>query len=105
MTYGLAGSWVATVGMFAPSFLIVVGVLPHFDRLRASPLFNSAIAGVFSSFVGLLMIVVSRFALQVQWDLAYVLLGVGALTSLLVGVDILWVVLVGTAFAVGLALT
>jgi chromate transporter len=104
ITHGLAGSLVATVGVFAPSFLIVVGILPHFDRLRASPHFNRAITGILASFVGLLLTVVVRFALQVQWDAAHVLLGVGALAALLVGIDILWVVLVGIMLAVGLAL-
>jgi chromate transporter len=104
ITNGLAGGLVATVGVFAPSFLMVVGILPHFDRLRASPRFNRAITGILASFVGLLLTVVVRFALQVQWNAAHVLLGVGALAALLVGTDILWVVLVGVLLVVGLAL-
>jgi chromate transporter len=89
ITNGIAGGLVATVGVFAPSFLIVVGILPHFDRLRASPHFSRAITGIFASFVGLLLAVVVRFVLQVQWDVAHALLGVGAMTALLAGIDIL----------------
>ena len=33
--FGIAGAVIATVSVFSPSFLMVVGVVPYFDRLRA----------------------------------------------------------------------
>ena len=93
---GLLGGVIATISIFLPSFALVVGLSPYFDRLRISPYFNKVIGGVLCSFVGLLFTVTIRFALNVQWDLPHLLLASGALIALLVKVDILWVVVIGT---------
>jgi chromate transporter len=97
---GLSGAVVATVSIFLPSLLLVIGVAPYFSRLRSFIWFNRAISGVLSSFVGLLATVTLRFALQVHWDGLHLLLGVAALAALLRKVDILWVVLTGTVVSV-----
>jgi chromate transporter len=97
---GLLGGVAATVGVFLPSFTVLVGVAPYFDRLRTSPYFNKIIGGVLCSFVGLLLTVTIRFALNVPWDLSHILLGGGALAALLWKVDIFWVVVVGTIISV-----
>src|SRR3990172_1470502 len=97
---GLFGGVIATVGIFMPSFILVVAISPYFDRLRASLSFNKVIAGVLCSFVGLLLTVTIRFALNVHWDLSHLLLASGALVALLLKVDILWVVVAGTIISV-----
>jgi chromate transporter len=86
---GGLGALVATMCIFLPSFLLVVGLAPFFSRLATSPLFQKIIRGVLCSFVGLLISVTLRFALQVQWDVIHALLAVGALVALLRKVDIL----------------
>jgi chromate transporter len=93
---GLFGGIIATLGIFLPSFMLVVGVSPYFDRLRTSPYFNKIIGGVLCSFVGLLLTVTFRFALNVHWDISHIVLACGALIALLLKVDILWVVVIGT---------
>lgn len=93
---GALGGVIATIGVFLPSFLVLVGISPYFDRLRTSPIFNKVIGGVLCSFVGLLLTVTIRFALNVHWDLFHLLLAGGALLALLLKVDILWVVVIGT---------
>ena len=97
---GLAGAVVATIAIFLPSFVLVLGVAPYFQRMRTSPWFTGAVAGVLSSFVGLLLAVTVRFALNVHWDWRHLILGAGALVALLLKLDILWVVLAGTAISV-----
>ncbi len=97
---GLLGSVVATVSIFLPSFLIVIGIAPYFARLQSSPLFQKGITAVLCSFVGLLAAVTLRFALDVPWDLAHGLLSATALLALLLKVDILWVVLAGTLLSI-----
>lgn len=97
---GPLGGGIATIGIFLPSFMILVGISPYFDRLRASPYFNKVISGVLCSFVGLLFTVTIHFSLNVHWDLAHLLLSGAALIALLLRVDILWVVLVGTVTSV-----
>lgn len=97
---GLFGSIVATIGIFLPSFIMVVGVSPYFDRLRTSPYFNKIIGGVLCSFVGLLLTVTFRFALNIHWELPHILLASAALLALLRKVDIFWVVVIGTIISV-----
>jgi len=99
---GPLGGVIATISIFLPSFMVVVGVSPYFDRLRTSPSFNRVIGGVLCSFVGLLLIVTVRFSLNVHWDLSHILLASVAFIALLLKVDILWVVAVGTGISVAL---
>jgi chromate transporter len=100
LLHGTLGGLVATISIFLPSFLLVVGVSPFFDRLRASPWFNKAIAGVLCSFVGLLFTVIFRFAGNVQWNFQLGLLASAALVALMLKVDILWVVGIGLIISV-----
>jgi chromate transporter len=95
--HGIAGAVVATASVFLPSFLMVVGVVPYFDRLRASEHFNRCMSGILASFVGLLLSVTIQFALDVPWDAPRIVLAGAALVALLLRVDVLWVVLVGIA--------
>jgi len=97
---GPLGGVIATISVLLPSFLLVIGISPYFDRLRASPSFNKVIGGVLCSFVGLLLTVTIRFATNVEWDYAHLLLAGGALMALLLKVDILWVVVIGTIISV-----
>lgn len=97
---GPVGGVVATISMFLASFTLVVAISPWFDRLRASGTFNKVIGGVLCSFVGLLLTVTIRFALNVHWDLPHTLLASSALVALLLKVDILWVVVIGTIVSV-----
>jgi len=99
---GVFGGLVATFGIFLPSFTLVVAVSPYFDLLRTSPNFNKMIGGVLCSFVGLLLTVTFRFGLSVHWDLPHVLLASSALVALLLKLDILWVVVVGTIISVSI---
>lgn len=97
---GPIGGIVATVSVFLPSFVLVVGTAPYFDRLRQSPHFHKVIGGVLCSFVGLLLTVAFRFALNVPWDLPRAALAATAFVAMLWRVDILWVVLAGTMISV-----
>jgi chromate transporter len=96
--YLVAGFWggvIATVAIFSPSFLLVVGAEPYFDRMQGSPLFRRAVSGILLSFVGLLLSVTIRFAMGIAWDWPLALLGAGAFVALLLGGEILWVVIAG----------
>ncbi len=96
LMYGVMGAIVATVSIFLPSILLLIGIVPYFDRLRASSYFNRAVEGILFSFVGLLLIVTIRFALYIPWDTYRVVLVLAAFVALLLRVDIVWVVLIGT---------
>lgn len=96
---GVAGACVATVGIFAPSFLMVLGFTPHFDRLQQSALFRRALQGVLASFVGLLFAVALQFGWAIDWSIPSGILALAALAALRLKVDILWVVLAGALVA------
>jgi chromate transporter len=100
LLYGPVGGVIATISVFLPSFLIVVGIAPYFDKLRTSLYFNKAIGGILCSFVGLLLSVTIRFALNIPWDFPRIILTGAAFVALLSKVDILWVVLIGTVISV-----
>ena len=52
---GWSGGLLALVAIFLPSFLLLIGVLPLWQRLRASHRFRSALAGINAAVVGLLL--------------------------------------------------
>jgi chromate transporter len=83
---GLEPAWGAllgTVGIFAPGFLLIVGVIPFWAKLRGQPKIQTALAGVNASVVGILLAAlydpVFTSAVMNSADLALVILGVGAL--------------------------
>jgi chromate transporter len=100
MLYGLIGAVVATVSVFLPSFLMVIGVTPYFDKLRNSAYFYGVINPVVCSFVGLLLTVTFRFASNISWDIFRVLLATAAFVGLFCKVEIIWIVLVGTVVSI-----
>ncbi|MET3290262.1 UNVERIFIED_CONTAM: chromate transporter [Brevibacillus sp. OAP136] len=52
---GWLGAAVATLAIFLPAFLLVVGVLPFWADIRKSPKIQGALAGVNAAVVGLLL--------------------------------------------------
>jgi chromate transporter len=94
---GVLGALVGTVGIFTPSFLMVLVTVPYFDRLQQALWFRRAIRGVLASFVGLLIAVAANFGIAVSWSIPAEVLALAALVALRLRVDIFWVVLVGAA--------
>jgi chromate transporter len=100
MLYGPVGGIIATLGIFLPSFLLIIGTVPYYDRLSGSAKFNMAVNGILCSFVGLLASVFLHFASNLTWDLPHMIIAVAALIALILRVDILWVVSVGAIVSV-----
>jgi chromate transporter len=102
LLHGIVGAIVATVAILLPSFLIVIAVAPHFDRLRSWPAFARLIGGALCSFPGLLLFVTAHFAQGVNWDIARLLLAGTAFVAMRLGANIFWVVVIGTGVSLGL---
>jgi chromate transporter len=100
LLYGPLGATIATFAVFIPSFLIVVGIAPYFDKLRAFSYFNKAVSSILSSFVGLLLAVTVLFALKVPWDFFRALIAVAAFIALLLKVEVYWVVIAGIVISI-----
>jgi chromate transporter len=96
---GVLGAMIATVSVFLPSFVIVVGLAPFVDRLQRSRGVQLALSGIVCSVVGLLLTVMVRLAWAIPWDLPRVALTSTAFVALWFQVDLLWVVLIGTALS------
>lgn len=81
--------------------LISSGVAAGFVLLLNSSLwFNRAVSGILCSFVGLLGSVAFHFASNMPGDPAHAIMAVAAFIGLFLGVDLLWVILVGTVIPV-----
>ena len=97
---GFPGALVATAGIFTPSFIVLVVATPFFDRLKSARYFPGATRGILASFVGLLSYMTIRFAVAVPWDAVKVLFGIAVIVALARKVNILYVVLIGSALSI-----
>jgi chromate transporter len=101
--HGWATGVVAVLAIFAPSFLLVLGVLPFWDRLKLRPAARGALAGVNAVVVGLLAaalwnpVLTGAIERPSDW-----LLAAGAFVFLAVARLPPWMVVIGFAAAVGL---
>jgi chromate transporter len=100
MHFGITGSLIATIYVFTPSFLILMGLIPFFDKLRTYSQFNRVLSGILCSFVGLLVIVTYRFTIGVHWNLVNILLALAAFIFLVRKVDAIWIVLSGVIVSI-----
>ncbi|MDQ0115442.1 chromate transporter [Paenibacillus harenae] len=55
MMNGWLGALIATIAIFLPAFLLIVGTLPYWDSLRRKPKVQGALIGINASVVGLLL--------------------------------------------------
>lgn len=51
---GIAGASLALAGLFLPGFLVLIGIIPFWDRFRDMPIARSAMAGANAAVVGIL---------------------------------------------------
>ena len=87
VTQGAPGGWrgglFALAAIYLPSFLLVIGILPAWERLRADARFRAALAGVNAAVVGLLLAAlydpVWVTAIRAPGDLALALAAFGML--------------------------
>ncbi|MDP4291317.1 MAG: chromate transporter, partial [Bacteroidota bacterium] len=94
--FGILGSILATICVFTPSFLILMGLVPFFDRLSQYAGFNKVINGILCSFVGLLAVITYHFAIDIHWNAVNVIFTLGAFILLLRNVNVVWLILIGS---------
>jgi chromate transporter len=99
MHYGVIGSIISTICVFTPSYLILMGIVPFFDKLQTKPQFNKVINGILCSFVGLLVIVTYRFSIGIHWNIANIVITIVAFVLLIRKVDVIWIILGGVLFS------
>ena len=92
---GLLGALVATVSVFSPSLLILIAVVPYFDRMRKNRYINRAVGGILCGFVALLFWLAVSLGIKIHWDLFRVILASAAFLALRLKVEMIWVVIAG----------
>jgi len=55
ISYGWMGGMICLLAIFAPSFLLVTGVLPFWEQLRRNTRIRAALTGINAAVVGLLL--------------------------------------------------
>jgi chromate transporter len=100
MHFGIIGSILATIAVFTPSFLILMGIIPFFDKLQTYPQFKKVINGILCSFVGLLVVVTYRFTIGIHWNIVNILFALIAFVLLFRKIDVIWVVLGGVIVSI-----
>lgn len=55
MALGIPGAIIATIGIFLPSFLLVIGILPFWNGLRKNTKVQGALTGINAAVVGVLL--------------------------------------------------
>ena len=97
---GWAGGVICLMAIFAPSFLLIIGALPFWERLRRNLRAQAALAGVNAAVVGLLLAALY----QPVWTSAIIepqdfCLALVALIALMFAKLPAWLVVVGTGIA------
>ncbi|CAM2763920.1 chromate efflux transporter [Vibrio mytili] len=102
----ILGALIATIGVFLPGFLLLLGVLKNWQALAGKPRVSGAIHGVNASVVGLLLAAlyqpVFSSAVTAPIDIALIIAGFYLLKKL--NLSILWLIVffVGMGAAVGI---
>lgn len=98
--YGFEGGIFATLGIFLPSFFIIIVAAPFFNKLHHSDIFKCMNRGIICSFAGLLFSITIHFCKNITWDISYLLLATAALIALFLKVEIIWIILAGIVISV-----
>ncbi len=98
-TQGVLGALVATLGMFLPSFLMLLGLLQVYDRIKQHPMVDSFFRGVRPAIVGFLLSAAVFIGISTLVDWRYVVLGAAAFLALLrFRIDPVFLIIAGAAF-------
>ncbi len=89
---GILGAAVATISVFAPSFIIINLVAPFYERLRSSAILQRALYGSLISLVGLMAAMAGQFLLTIKPEAGDILILITAFILLRRGTNIVIVV-------------
>jgi chromate transporter len=89
------GAAMATLGMFAPSFFILVLLIPYHDRLQGVEKVKMMEQGVLSAFIGMLAVVLYNLGRTSLVDIPSILIAMGAFLALYKKIGLPYILLVG----------
>ncbi len=91
----LLGALMATLGVFFPSFFILVLLIPYHDRLRGVERVRMMEQGVLASFIGMLALVLYNFGRASLVDIPRILLAAGAFLAIYKKTSLPYILLAG----------
>jgi chromate transporter len=91
----LLGAFMATVGVFFPSFFILVLLIPYNDRLRGVEKVRMMEQGVLGSFIGMLALVLFNFGRTSLVDIPRILMAAAAFFAIYKKISLPYILLSG----------
>jgi chromate transporter len=95
LAYGLSGAILATIYVFAPSFVVYLLSTKIADRIRNNPIFLKGKSGILASFCALLLFASFKLSFAIDWNIIKLLFFIASLLVLYKGINILYVVVFG----------
>ncbi len=96
----LLGAFMATLGIFFPSFFILVLLIPYHDRLRGVEKVRLMEQGVLGSFIGMLGLVLYNFGRASFVDIPRILMAAAAFFAIYKKVSLSYILLAGGAVSI-----
>jgi len=96
----LLGAFMATVGVFFPSFFILVLLIPYHDRLKGIDKVRMMEQGVLGSFIGMLALVLFNFGRTSLVDIPRILMAAAAFYGIYKKISLPYILLAGGVLSV-----
>ena len=97
---GLLGAFMATVGIFSPSFFILILLIPYYDRLKGVEIVRTIERGILGSFIGMLGLVLYNFGRATFADVPSVMFTLAAFLALRKKIDLPYILLAGAILSI-----
>lgn len=97
---GFLGASMATIGIFFPSFIILILLIPYYNRLRGVETVRTIERGILGSFIGMLGLVLYNFGRAALVDIPSVLFTMAAFLALLRKIRLPYILLIGAVLSI-----
>jgi len=94
------GATMATLGIFFPSFFILVLLIPYHDRLKGVEKVQMMEKGILGSFIGMLALVLFNFGRTSLVDIPRILMAAAAFLAIYKKVSLSYILLAGGALSI-----
>jgi chromate transporter len=98
--WGFLGALMATLGVFFPSFFVLVLVVPYHDRLRRAEKVRMMEQGVLGSFIGMLALVLYNFGRTSLVDMPSILMAAAAFLALYKKIGLPYILITGGVLSI-----
>ena len=97
---GFLGAFMATIGIFFPSFFILVLLIPYHDRLKGVEKVRMMEQGVLGSFIGMLALVLYNFGSTSLVDIPRILMAAVAFFAIYKKIGLPYILLAGAILSI-----